>query len=293
MRILILGATGMLGHALTFELSRRPGLDVIGAARNPARLRGQVPDAFLVRLHGGLKARDIATVAVLLDATRPDVVINAVGLIRQLPEGRQPLPCIEINARLPHQLLALCRDRGARLIHVSTDCVFDGEKGSPYVEDDAPSARDVYGLSKYLGEVRESPGLTLRTSIIGHELRNRRSLLEWFLAQEGPVTGYARAIYSGLPTCELARVIAEYVLPRPDLSGLFHVASAPISKYELLGLINATYGKNIRILPDEMIVEDKTLSCEKFSQETGYKAPSWPELISTMHQSHQAFFPEA
>ncbi|EFL50815.1 NAD-dependent epimerase/dehydratase [Solidesulfovibrio fructosivorans JJ]] len=289
MRILVLGATGMLGHALTFALSRRPGLDVTGAARNPERLRGQAPEAFLARLRGGLEARDIETVAATMDAVRADVVINAVGLIRQLPEGRQPLPCIEVNARLPHQLLELCRARGARLIHISTDCVFDGHKGSPYVEEDPPTARDVYGLSKYLGEVREAPGLTLRTSIIGHELRNRQSLLEWFLGCREAVSGYANVLYSGLPTSELARVVAEYVLPRPQLTGLFQVASTPISKYELLRLVAATYGKDVDIRRDERMVEDKTLSGAKFYQATGYSAPSWPELVSAMHRDRQAF----
>ena len=183
----------------------------------------------------------------------------------------------------------MSRERGARLIHFSTDCVFDGSKGSVYLEEDPPTATDVYGLSKYLGEVREAPGLTLRTSIIGHELRNWKSLLEWFLAQKGAIKGYARAVYSGLPTCELAKIVAEHVLPRPDLTGVFHLASAPISKYSLLGLIAAAYNKTIDIRPDTAVVEDKTLSGEKFRQATGYVAPPWPELVLAMRESRQAF----
>lgn len=289
MHILILGATGMLGHVLVFELSQRPELKVFGACRDPQLLRGAAPEAFLARLRGGFEARDINTVATVMEETRPDVVINAVGLIRQLPEGREPKPCIEINALFPHLLLDLCRERGCRLIHVSTDCVFDGRKGTAYTEEDPLTAKDIYGITKFMGEVNEPPALTLRTSIIGHELRNHHSLLEWFLAQTGSVNGYARTIYSGLPTTELARVVAELVLSRPGLTGLFQVASEPISKYELLRLVAGTYGKDVDICKDERHVENKSLSYEKFHHATGYAPRPWSELIADMRRSRQNF----
>lgn len=289
MRILILGATGMLGHTLVFELSRIPSLTVFGACRDPNRLRGVAPEAFLARLRGGLEASDIGTITAAMDATHPDVVVNAVGLIRQLPEGREAIPCITINALFPHLLLKLCRQRQTRLIHISTDCVFDGQKSTPYSEEDPLTARDIYGITKFMGELHEPPAVTLRTSIIGHELRNHQGLLEWFLSQQGAVNGFARTIYSGLPTDALSRVIAKYILPRPTLSGLFQVASEPISKYELLRLVAATYGKNIEIRREEGNVENKALSYEKLHCATGYVARPWPTLVAEMRRSRQDF----
>jgi dTDP-4-dehydrorhamnose reductase len=291
MRILILGASGMLGHTLFFELARRPELETWGTVRSLAPLARHFRPSLLERLVPGVDALRLDTVVSAFGRVRPDVVINAVGVIRQLPEGREPLPCIELNARFPHRLLSLCRAAGARLVHISTDCVFDGATGG-YTEDDPPTAKDVYGLSKYLGEVRE-PALTLRTSIVGHELRNKRSLVEWFLVQTGEVRGFARTMYSGLPTGEIARLLAEFVLPRPDLAGLYQVASEPISKYELLCLVAARYGVPVALVPDQSVAENKTLSADRFRAATGYCAPIWPDLVEAMHHQHETFVAEA
>lgn len=282
MRILILGASGMLGHTLLSELAASGRYVLQGTVRSKASLAGLLPEHHLALLREGVDAHDFASIAAAARSFKPDVIINCIGLIRQLPEGRQPLPCIEINARLPHLLLALCKSEGVRLIHYSTDCVFDGHKDAPYNEDDPPSAKDVYGLSKYLGELREAPALTIRTSIIGHELRNKFSLVEWFLGASGTVKGYTRAMYSGLPVTEHARILREYVLPRPELCGLMQVAGQPVSKYDLLRLIGKTYGKNTVIEPEPGPDENKILSGEAFFQATGYQPPAWPELIAAM-----------
>ncbi len=284
MKILILGATGMLGHTLFFVLGRLPQFYVWGSARAlPADGMDFLHQAVnRGRLFSGVDAYDFESVKKVVMEVKPDVVINAIGLIRHLPEGNRPLPCIEINARFPHLLLDLCRRNRCRLIHYSTDCVFDGRKGSPYMESDPLSAKDVYGITKYLGELREAPALTVRTSIIGHELRGRHSLVEWFLGQDGPVSGYRRAIYTGLPVSEHARILTECILPNPDLAGLYQVASSPISKLNLLELIARQYDKKIEIIPDDEVREDKTMSGEAFFKTCRYTAPPWEELVSGM-----------
>jgi dTDP-4-dehydrorhamnose reductase len=167
-------------------------------------------------------------------------------------------------------------------VHISTDCVFSGAKGM-YVESDFPDADDLYGRSKYLGEVDYPHAVTLRTSIIGHELDGARSLLCWFLAQGGSVRGFTKAVFSGLPTVELARVVRDFVLPHPELHGLYHVSAAPINKYDLLKLVAQAYGKSIEITPHDQLVIDRSLDSTRFKAATGYAPPSWPELVRTMH----------
>lgn len=286
MRVLVLAVSGMLGHAVLYNFKERYNIDVWGTVRDKRSLLGIMPSKLLESVIDGVDAYNIESIEKAFILLKPDVVVNCIGIVRQRPEGRQPMPCIELNARLPHLLLALCRKHDCRLIHISTDCVFDGRKGGVYTEEDPLSAQDVYGITKYLGELHEAPAVTLRTSIVGPELRNKLSLVEWFLAQEGAVKGYSMAMYSGLPTCELARVIAEYVLPNLDLSGLYQVASLPISKCDLLRLIAHVYGKDITIVPDATVDENKTMSCCKFHAETGYEAPPWPDLVRVMHTFH-------
>jgi dTDP-4-dehydrorhamnose reductase len=217
----------------------------------------------------------------LFDEVRPEVVINCIGLVKQLEEANDPIQALSINALLPHRVARLCALVGARLIHVSTDCVFSGRKGG-YAETDTPDAEDLYGRSKLLGEV-DYPSITLRTSIIGHELNSAHGLIGWFLAQKSGVKGYSRAIFSGLPTCELARVVRDFVIPRPELHGLYQVAAAPISKYELLRLVNQQYGKDLSIAPDEALKIDRSLDGSRFRAATGYLASSWPDLVAQMH----------
>lgn len=284
MKVLIFGISGMLGSTLFYQLSRSGDMAVTGTARAesvkhffPAELRTNII-ADVDVLHDVMLER-------VVERTNPDVVINCVGLIKQLATANDPLVVLPINSMLPHRLAATCKKMDARLIHISTDCVFDGREGN-YAETDIANATDLYGQSKYIGELHDKPhAITLRTSIVGHELASHNGLIEWFLSQSGPVNGFTRAVFSGLPTAELATVIAEYVLPRPDLHGLYHVAAEPISKFDLLSLVARIYGKEIEILPEPDFVIDRSLDSTKFRNATGYQPPPWPELVQIMKDS--------
>jgi dTDP-4-dehydrorhamnose reductase len=281
-RILILGAAGMLGHALFSLLSGREKLEVHATARGTEGLERWFPSRLLGRIRAGVDAERFETVLRALEEIRPDAVINCVGVIKQRPAARDPVASISVNSLFPHRLALACGEAGARLIHVSTDCVFSGARGN-YAETDLPDAADLYGRTKLLGEV-DSPGsVTLRTSIIGHELAGNHGLIEWFLAQEGRVKGFARAIFSGLPTVEMAEIVAERVLPDEGLTGLYHVSAAPISKYDLLRLVAKRYGKRIEIERDEELACDRSLDSARFRRATGYEPPPWPRLVADMH----------
>jgi dTDP-4-dehydrorhamnose reductase len=217
---------------------------------------------------------------------RPDIVINCIGVIKQLSDAEDPLVVIPVNAEFPHRLAALCSIAGCRMVHISTDCVFDGRKGN-YVESDNVSATDLYGLTKYLGEVAYEHTVTLRTSIIGHEIGSRHGLVEWFLSQSGSVAGFAGALFSGLPAIELARIIHRHAVENPNLSGVYHVSSARISKYDLLGLIAERYRKTIVIKKDDSVKMDRSLDSTRFRLATGYQPPDWPELIDIMYREGQ------
>jgi dTDP-4-dehydrorhamnose reductase len=261
-------------------LGRSDGIQVIAAARSEDTGRS-FPKDLQVEYLDSIDAEDPACLAELFSEARPDVTVNCVGLVKQAAHSNEILASVPVNTLLPHRLAKLAEARRSRLVHVSTDCVFSGEKGN-YRETDRPDSTDVYGLSKHLGEVGGSNAITLRTSMIGHELRGRLSLLEWFLAQKGAATGFTHAIFSGLPTVELARIVRDYVLTRPELNGLYNVSAEPISKYNLLRLIASEYGKAIEIVPDAKLVIDRSLDSSRFRAATGYRPPPWPELIAAM-----------
>ncbi|MDB1111404.1 dTDP-4-dehydrorhamnose reductase family protein [Pseudomonas extremaustralis] len=282
MKILVLGVNGMLGNAVFRVFSGDAEHDTWGTVRSNTALRNFSPQ-HQSHLLTGVDVLDQDALVAVLAKVRPDVVINCVGLIKQLADAKDPLTALPINAMLPHRLARLCALSNARLIHISTDCVFSGGKGG-YLESDISDAEDLYGKSKYIGELHDLPhAITLRTSIIGHELNSNHSLLDWFLSQEGTTRGFSRAIFSGLPTAELARVMKDFVLPHPELNGLYHVSADPIAKLDLLTLIASQYGKSIEIRPDAALVIDRSLNSERFTQATGYKAPTWPQLIELMH----------
>lgn len=283
MRILLLGVTGMLGNAVFRVFFADATHQTWGTLRNASALRhfAQKSHASLLC---GVDVLDQDALTAVIARVRPDVVINCVGLIKQLADARAPLTALPINAMLPHRLALLCELAGARLIHISTDCVFTGRKGL-YQESDLSDAEDLYGKSKYIGELHDHPhAITLRTSIIGHELGSNHALVDWFLSEQGSVKGFTRAIFSGLPTVELARVMKDFVIPHPQLNGLYHVASEPIDKFRLLNLVAAQYGKVIEIRPDDALVIDRSLDGARFSEATGYVAPAWSELIRYMHE---------
>jgi dTDP-4-dehydrorhamnose reductase len=242
-----------------------------------------LPRALQERVVCGVDIEDIDGLARVLLQVRPEVVVNCVGLVKQHALADDPAAAIQINALLPHRLAKLCQLANARLIHISTDCVFAGTRGK-YRESDSPDAQDLYGRSKLLGEVDYPNAVTLRTSIIGHELASVQGLVGWFLAQSGPIRGFTRAIFSGLPAVELSRVIRDYVLPRVELRGLYHVSAAPISKYELLCLVAQVYGKAIEIAPDDEPVIDRSLDSTRFRGLVGYDPPEWPDLVRNMRE---------
>jgi len=281
MKVLVLGASGMLGNAVMRVLSENKGWQVFGTVRSGTASRHFPPD-IAASLVAGVDVEDQDTLVRVFASVRPDVVINCIGLIKQLADGDDPLLALPINAMLPHRLARLCELAGSRLVHVSTDCVFSGSRGA-YVEEDVSDALDLYGKSKFLGEVHDAHAITLRTSIIGHELQSAHGLVEWFLSQQGRCKGYRRAVFSGLPTVVLAKIIRDVVIPRPELSGLYHVAAAPISKFDWLTLVARQYNKSIEIVPDDTVVIDRSLRADRFQQASGYVADGWPELIKQMH----------
>lgn len=282
MNILILGVSGMLGSTVYRLFSRDSSHVVWGTERGELAQRS-IRDVDTGRIISGVDISDWSRLVACIDNIRPDVIVNCIGVVKQLAGAQDPLVVVPINTLLPHRLHRLCTERDCRLIHISTDCVFLGNRGG-YSEADVPDARDLYGLSKYMGEVSKPNAITLRTSIIGHELASSHSLVCWFLSQEDRVQGYARAVFSGLPTIELARVIKDVVLPRPNLHGLYHVSAEAINKYDLLQLIATQYKKAIDIDRNEDFVIDRSLDSSQFRSQTGYIAPAWPELIARMYQ---------
>lgn len=280
-KVLILGASGMLGSAALRVFAESGEFEVIGSIRSHAS-RALFPVDLQKHLvvAGDVENQDALTR--LFQSVRPQVVINCIGLIKQLDQASDPLNAIPINALLPHRIARLCDLVGARMVHVSTDCVFSGRRGG-YLESDFPDAEDLYGRSKLLGEVDYPHAITLRTSIIGHELGSANGLIAWFLQQKTSCNGYTKTTFSGLPTVELARVMRDVVLPQPSLHGLYHVASAPINKYELLKMVAEIYRKDIQIVPDDKLVMDRSLNADRFAAATGYVAPSWPDLVRLMH----------
>ena len=282
-KVLISGVTGMLGHTLFTRLSERDGLEIFATARSMEGLSRWFDQELLAKIRGNVDANNFDTIVRVIEDLKPDVVINCIGIIKQLPAAKDPITTITINALLPHRIALACKAAGTRMIHISTDCVFDGIKGN-YTEKDQVNATDLYGRTKFLGEVDYPHCVTLRTSIIGHELKGKYGLIEWLLAQEGKVKGYTNAIYSGFPTVEIVRIIGEYVIPNPNLKGLYHVSSDPISKYELLQLVADKYKKQIEIEPFDDFRLDRSLDSTLFRSITGYTPPSWPELVDRMYR---------
>ena len=287
-KVLILGGTGMLGHVLFRYLARESDYDVVATTRTPSELRKYfAPDLCSRFRQDSVDATNFDSVIRALASVQPDFVINCIGIIKQLPIAADPLTAITVNAQLPHRISLVSRAADARMVHISTDCVFDGKQGM-YTETDTATADDLYGRTKFLGEVTYPHCVTLRTSIIGHELKGKHGLVEWFLGQTGKVRGYRKALYSGFSTIELARVICNYVLPNPDLSGTYHVSSSPISKFDLITMIAETYEKKVDIEPYDDFVMDRSLNSDRFRIMTGYMPPEWPELVSSMHSDFQA-----
>jgi dTDP-4-dehydrorhamnose reductase len=281
MRILILGGSGMLGHRLWVDLNKQHETWV--TIRGNANEFPNTPDFPRKLIRENVDALNFDQVTRALASIQPDLVINCIGLIKQMGHlARDPLFSISLNAMLPHRISMICRVAKIRMIHISTDCVFSGKKGN-YTEEDQSDAEDIYGRTKFLGEVSYPHCVTLRTSIIGRELKNKLGLIEWFLAQKGQINGYTKAIYSGFTTDELSRIIQNYVIPNPKLSGVYHVSSNPISKFDLLQLTKTAFRRtDIDILPEEQFFSDRSLNSTRFRSFTGYVPPTWEEMINEL-----------
>ena len=284
MRVLIFGASGMIGSAIFRLLAEVQEWEVKGTLRSSRDMQYFSVDA-RKKLIAGVFAESHDSMSAVFASFKPDIVINCIGLTKHYADSMVPLRAIALNALLPHRLAALTRISGARFIHISTDCVFAGTRGN-YSEDDQPDATDLYGRSKYLGEVDEPHTLTLRTSTIGHELQTRLGLLEWFLQKNGGCEGYSRAIFSGLTNVEFARVVQDFVIPFPELHGLYNVGGDPISKYQLLRAVAAVYGRQTDIDRNEDFVIDRSLDSRRFRRMTGYVPPDWAAMIQLMRVSH-------
>lgn len=280
LNILILGASGMLGSALFHQIPQvSSSYKVFGTARESSIVPNGSKTAKIVRLDNVF---DKPSLTEILQVNVIDVVINAIGLIKQIGDQKSKADFIKINAWLPHYLMELCEENGARLIEISTDCVFTGKHGS-YNETNIPDAVDLYGVTKHLGEITDNPNaLTIRTSIIGHESGRAASLIDWFLSSSGQVQGYKKAIFSGFPTVFLAQIIAYYILPDTALSGLYHISSNPIDKFTLLSLVAKIYGHDIEIKPDNEVIIDRSLDSKRFRELKGFNPPDWEELVTAM-----------
>jgi len=275
-RVLVLGGSGMLGHKLWQVLSTR--LDAFATIRSNGAAAALIDPA---RTVSGVFAEAFETVERAIDEVDPEVVVNCIGIVKQADAARDPVASIAINSLFPHRLAALCRARGTRLIHVSTDCVFSGRRGR-YSESDLPDPVDLYGRSKLLGEVDDGAGLTIRTSIIGRELAGSNGLLEWFLGETGTVCGFRLAIFSGLTTPALARVIAAIVAEHRTLTGVRHVASEPITKFDLLCMLKDAYGHGVDVVPDDDVVCDRSLDGARFEQDTAIQIDPWARMLAEL-----------
>jgi dTDP-4-dehydrorhamnose reductase len=279
-KILVLGASGMLGNAIYLYFSNETQHKVYGSIRSGDNIKF-FPQDVRENLIVNVDVFDDIKIECLIDEIRPEILINCIGVVKQLGNANEPLTAIPINSLLPHKLAKISEKYSVRLIHLSTDCVFSGNAGM-YTESDKPDARDLYGLSKLLGEVDSLSALTLRTSIIGHELNGNRSLLSWFLSQSGSVKGFNKAIFSGLPTTEISSIINKYIISNKNLHGIYNLSIEPIDKYSLLKIFKNVYNKDIQIESDDSLKIDRSLDSSKFKKISGYQPPNMETLIIQM-----------
>lgn len=280
MRLLVLGGTGMLGHKLSQQAAEPLQAWVTVRGEELSGPAAAVLDP--ARVITGVSADDIDSVAAAIERSGADAVVNCIGIVKQSAAAADPIPSIEVNSLFPHQVAALCRERGKRFVHISTDCVFSGSRGG-YTEDDPADAADLYGRSKLLGEATGPGSLTVRTSIIGRELDSSFGLVEWFLGEAGNgVCGFEKAIFSGLTTKALSATLIEVLTQHRDLEGLWHVSAEPIDKFRLLAMVRDAYGVAVEIDRDDTVAIDRSLDSTRFRAATGWTAPGWQQMIDEM-----------
>ena len=283
MRILVFGATGMLGHTVFKFLNQtNHNIECYGSIRNK-----KDEELFDIHFSKNLRIFDgfnnLDKLEKFIKKVEPQVILNCIGLIKQRDNSENQPEAIFINSLLPHQISKVCNELGIRLIHFSTDCVFSGSKGN-YKESDLPDARDIYGLAKFMGEINNKNSLTIRTSIIGHELKNSLGLLEWFLGEKREITGYSKAIFSGLTTLEVSRFLLDHIFKNNKIYGVYHLASEPITKLKLLEIINNVYKSKKNIISSSSLKINRSLDGSKLIELTKYKVPNWEEMIKDLYR---------
>ena len=281
MRIYILGVTGMLGSKLFTEFIKKKY-----KVRGSSRYLLKELKKYKSKIDNDVDVQNLYILKNKIIKFKPNIIINCVGAIKQKINNKNKKNVYYINAVFPHELYKISKPLKAKLIHFSTDCVYDGRKGN-YSENYIPNALDDYGFSKRLGEINYQNSITLRTSIIGHELNSKFSLLNWFLNQKKKCFGYSNAYFSGLPTIEIFEFIEKKVIRNKSISGLFNLSSKKISKYKLLNIISNIYSKKIKIIKNESIKIDRSLNSNKLKKLTGYKSPSWNNLVKKMYRNYK------
>ena len=280
-RILILGGDGMLGHQLFAVLSKN-NQNIKATLRGNFSTYSHLPFYSSENTYFNTEIPDYKRLYEIFYLFKPDVILNAIGIVKQRKSSKDSIPSLEINSLFPHKLAEMAKSIGARVIHMSTDCIFDGNKGTSYTEEDKCSATDLYGMSKYLGELQDAHCLTLRTSIIGLEISRKSSLVEWFLAQSGTIKGFEKAIFSGFTTKELARVIEMMITQYPDAHGVYHVSMDPIDKFDLLSRYRDKLAKDITITKDADFICHRGLNSDRFRKEFDYTPPTWEETLKEL-----------
>ena len=280
MKILILGLNGMLGNGFLKTINKYNKFEVYGTVRKNNNLK----NLECKQIFENISCEEFFKLEDILYQLKPSVVVNCIGLVKQNNSSQDNIKSITINSLFPHKVFEICQKINSRFIQISTDCVFSGSLGN-YSENDLTDPQDIYGRSKLLGEINKEGAITLRTSIIGHSLFSKHGLIDWFLNQEYKIKGYKKAIFSGLTTFELSKVIIEYIIPDYNLHGIYHVSSRSISKFDLLNLVRKVYKKSIDIYPDDSLVINRSLNSQKFKNITKYSPPSWEKMINEMYQA--------
>lgn len=287
MKVLIFGGNGMLGHKLVQAWQNK--FDVYTTIRKSFAELKYLQIFERNKTFDNVEVENFASIEKIIDEVQPNVIVNAIGIIKQLPTSKNIVKTLEVNSIFPHKLAEICQAKNIRFITISTDCVFNGNKGN-YTEEDISNAEDVYGKSKNLGEVIGENCLTIRTSIIGREIGTSHSLVDWFLSNDGKtVKGFTKAIYSGFPTIVLADILANLIENYPNLSGLYQISSNPIDKFSLLQIIREAYNANILIEKDTNFEIDRSLNCDKFKNATNFSPKSWEEMIRLMAEDSQKY----
>jgi dTDP-4-dehydrorhamnose reductase len=288
-KILIIGASGMIGSALVKFLSKSDEFSIFGSIRYLCTSKNFFNKFNNIKIFNNINLENTNSLLSVINLISPDIVINCAGVVKQSKEIRNRYNTIFLNSLFPHYLFQLSSKHNFRLIHISTDCVFSGNKGN-YSETDFTDANDFYGRTKLLGEIKSGNSINIRASLIGHEIKKKQGIVEWFLSQDGNVEGYKKAIFSGLTSVEFARIICENIISNHNLKGLYHISSNPISKHDLLLLIKKIYNKtSINIISSNKIIINRSLNSSNFQNHTGYLPKDWPQMIKEMKETYSNF----